>query len=293
MSRPLIVDGGLATGLEELGHSLDSRLWSAGVFLENPRAVEELHLAYIEAGAEILITASYQMSFDGLADAGLDHAAATEAMQRTVEVARRARERSGKSARIAASVGPYGATLADGSEYRGQYGLSVQELVEFHRERFEVLLASDADLLAIETIPSFEEAEALVELLYGTEQARAWVSFSCRDGAQISDGRKLSDAAALLDGCDGVVAIGVNCTAPQYVASLMDEIRRASGKPIIVYPNSGESWDAPRRRWSGRSAGTEFCRLAESWAGKGAWAIGGCCRVGPQIIRELALRLSG
>lgn len=291
--QPRIVDGGLATGLEELGHELHPRLWSAGVFLEAPQSVEELHAAYLAAGAEILVTASYQMSFEGLAREGLDPAAAESAMRATVETARRAARRHAKPTIVAASVGPYGAVLNDGSEYRGQYDLDAGELAAFHRRRLEVLRRSGADLLAIETIPCLEEARVLCALLSEQDGIDAWISFSCRDGKHIADGHGIQQAAALLETCPAVSAVGVNCTDPEYVAELMDGIREGSGKPIIVYPNSGETWDAVRRRWSGDAAPERFVELAREWARRGAWAIGGCCRVGPPVIRELARAFHG
>jgi homocysteine S-methyltransferase len=293
MARPLIVDGGLATSLEERGHVLHPRLWSAGVFIQDPGAVENLHVAFLEAGAEIVISASYQMSYEGLAREGLDRDAATDAMRRTVEVAFRARERAGRyEARIAASVGPYGAVLCDGSEYRGDYGLTVDRLIGLHRERFSTLAASGADLLAVETIPSLDEARAVLSLLAERDGPPAWLSFTCKDGTRISDGHEIREAAELCDACTRVVAIGVNCTAPRFVAELMDQIRRGSSKPIVVYPNSGQSWNAERRDWSGEPDRGKFVRLANVWAARGAWAIGGCCRVGPDAIREIATSLA-
>lgn len=291
MSRPWIIDGGLATALEQRGHTLHPRLWSAGVFLADPAAVEALHREYLDAGAEILISASYQMSFAGLGREGLDRDAAVEAMRATVRVARAAVERSGRTAMVAASVGPYGATLADGSEYRGDYGLGVDDLVEFHRERFDVLRGAGADLLAIETIPSLAEVEALARLLAPHRTARAWFAFSCRDGTHLCDGRPVAEAARLLADCSQAVAVGVNCTAPRHVAPLLDEIRRASGKPLVAYPNAGERWDAAAHRWRGEISGDDFVAQARTWAARGAWAVGGCCRVGPATIRKLASAL--
>lgn len=291
MERPLIVDGGLATALEARGHALHPRLWSAGVFLDRPEAVERLHRDYLAAGADILITASYQMSFDGLAREGLDHAAAAHVMRQTVAVARGAASAERRSPIVAASVGPYGATLADGSEYRGRYGLGLRQLAAFHRERLEVLTASGADMLAIETIPSADEACALRDLLEERDGIEAWFSFSCRDGARIREGEPVRRLAAMLDSCRRVTAVGVNCTAPEHVSDLIDAIREGTRKRIIVYPNSGERWDSTGRRWSGDVARGRFVELAAAWARKGVWAIGGCCRVGPETIRELAERL--
>ncbi len=289
--RPLVVDGGLATGLEALGYELHPRLWSAGVFLEHPAAVERLHRAYLDAGAEILISASYQMSFAGLAREGLDHRSAARAMRRTVEVARRAAARAGKRPLVAASIGPYGATLADGSEYRGAYGLDVAQLVEFHRERASVLDRAGADLLAAETVPCLDEARALIRLFSESPGTPVWVSFSCGAGGRLRDGQPLERAAALLERCARVQAVGVNCTAPDHVAEAIDAIRTGTGKPVIVYPNSGEQWEPARRAWVGEFDRRRFLDLASTWARRGVWAIGGCCRIGPDVIRELAQRL--
>jgi homocysteine S-methyltransferase len=292
MRRPRIVDGGLATGLESLGYRLHPRLWSAGLFLERPEAVEALHRVYLTAGAEILISASYQMSFRGLEREGLDHTQAAAAMQRTVSVARQAAASTSRSVIVAASVGPYGATRADGSEYTGVYELDARGLTAFHRERLEVLSSSGADLLAIETIPSLVETQVLCDLLSASDGPEAWVSFSCRDGYRLADGETIARAAALLDGCDRVTAVGVNCTPPQHVTSLIEAVGSVTGKRIVVYPNSGESWDAATRRWRGDPDAGAFVELARGWASQGVWAVGGCCRVGPETIRELARALA-
>jgi homocysteine S-methyltransferase len=291
VKRPLIVDGGLATALEARGHDLHPRLWSAGVALERPDAVEALHREYLEAGAEILITASYQMSFEGLEREGLDHAAAAEAMRRTVALARSAAARARRPAIVAASVGPYGASRADGSEYRGAYGLDRAGLAAFHGERLEVLAASGADMLAVETLPSLEEAELLRDLIEEGDGIEAWFSFSCRDGAHLRDGTPIRRPAEMLDSCRRVTAVGVNCTAPEHVSDLIGALRAVTRKRIVVYPNSGERWDATRRRWAGDVDRGRFLDLASAWARLGVWAIGGCCRVGPGMIRDLAARL--
>jgi homocysteine S-methyltransferase len=291
VNRPLIVDGGLATALEARGHDLHPRLWSAGVVLERPEAVEALHREYLEAGAEILITASYQLSFEGLEREGLDHAAATDAMRRTVGLARSAANRARRPAIVAASIGPYGASRADGSEYRGAYELDAHGLAAFHRERLEVLSASGADMLAVETLPSLEEAEVLRDLVEERDGIEAWFSFSCRDGVRIRDGTPIRRLAAMLDSCRRITAVGVNCTAPEHVSHLIDAIRAATRKRIVVYPNSGERWEASGRRWSGDIDRGRFLDLASEWARMGVWAIGGCCRVGPGMIRDLAARL--
>jgi homocysteine S-methyltransferase len=263
------------------------------VFLERPDAIERVHRAYLEAGAEILISASYQMTLAGLTREGLAPAEAKAAMQATVRVARRAAERAGRPAMVAASIGSLGAARADGSEYRGEYGLSLGELVAHHRPSFEILRTAGADLLAIETLPSLDEARAFLALLAPHRHTRAWISFTCRDGRRLADGQPIAEAARWLDAAPQVGAIGVNCCAPEHVRSLIDEIRRGSSKPIVVYPNSGEAWDPVERRWSGQSSSSRFVELARGWASQGVWAIGGCCRIGPRAIRDLTAALSG
>jgi homocysteine S-methyltransferase len=258
------------------------------VFLADPGAVEDVHLAYLDAGAEILITASYQMSFEGLARAGLDREEAASALRRTVDVARRASDRRGGRALVAASLGPHGATRADGSEYRGAAGLPAEGLAVFHRDRLGVLRGAGADLLAFETLPTLEEARAVRQVLDEAPDLRAWVSFSCADARRLRDGAPVSDAARLFDDCPAVVAVGVNCTDPLHVAGLVESIRLGTRKPVVVYPNSGERWDPARRRWVGRFDEDRFCELAADWAAAGVWAIGGCCRVGPSAIRRIS-----
>ena len=291
MPCPRIIDGGLATALEAGGHVLPPRLWSAGVFLDAPEAVEQVHLAFLEAGAEILIGASYQMSYDGLAREGLDRPAADEALRRTVAVARRAAAQAESPATVAASIGPYGATLADGSEYSGAYDIGRSGLEAFHRDRLATLSAAAPDLLAIETIPSIVEARVLRRLLDERDGPSAWVSFSCRDASQLNDGTPAAEAAALFDDCRRVSAVGVNCTAPEYVDGLIEALMNGTSKHIVVYPNSGERWNAKKRCWSGQASSSRFVELARGWAARGAWGIGGCCRVGPRTIRALASAL--
>ncbi|QDU60333.1 Homocysteine S-methyltransferase [Planctomycetes bacterium Pan216] len=296
----LLLDGGLATELERRGFDVNDPLWSARVLLEEPHAIEALHFDYLQAGADCLITSSYQASFAGFAKRGLSREEAIAVMKRSYAVAFRGRAmhliRSGiRGAEcrpvIAASIGPYGATLHDGSEYRGDYGLSREELIDFHHERMEALAETDADLFACETIPSLLEAEALGELLAEVARPPAWVCFSCKDGRHLCHGEPIREAAALLDGVAAVVAIGVNCTAPRHLESLIGEIRAATEKPIVVYPNSGETWDAKRRCWVGTSDPGEFARAAERWFQAGARIIGGCCRTGPEHIAALHERL--
>lgn len=294
----LVVDGALATELEQRGCDLHDPLWSAKVLLEAPERIREVHLDYFRAGADIAITASYQASLAGFQRRGLDEAAAGALIQKAVHLAREARDafwadpavRTGRPRPlVAASVGPYGAVLADGSEYRGDYGLSRAELADFHRPRLHMLWAAGPDLLACETLPCLLEAQALTDLLMEElPEARAWISFSARDGAHTCHGEALADCAAVLDACAQVAAIGINCSAPQHIPALIGAIRSASSKPVVVYPNSGEVYDGATHDWHGNSACDSFAMQAHDWYAAGARLIGGCCRTGPAHIHALA-----
>jgi homocysteine S-methyltransferase len=284
----LIADGGLATELEARGHDLSDGLWSARLLVEAPQEVTAVHTAFFRAGAMIATTASYQASFDGFADSGISRDDTVRLLRRSVELAKTARVEVGDAGRrVAASVGPYGAALADGSEYRGRYGLSVAQLEDWHRPRLEVLADAGADVLALETIPDVDEAEALVNLVRSLG-VPAWLSYTI-DGTRTRAGQPLADAFAVAVGVPEIVAVGVNCCAPDDVLPAIGQARE-TGKPVIVYPNSGERWDSARRAWVGPSRFS--ARLAVQWAAAGARVIGGCCRVRPADIAELATALA-
>ncbi len=283
----LVTDGGLATELEACGHDLSDALWSARLLMDAPGEITAAHLAFFRAGAVIATTASYQASFDGFAARGLDRAQAAGLMQRSVELARQARAElagDGVTRWVAASVGPYGAALADGSEYRGRYGLSVAELTAWHQPRLEVLAQAGADVLALETVPDADEAEALLTAIAGLGLP-AWLTYSI-DGERTRAGQPLADAFALAADAPEVVAVGVNCCAPADVPGAIATAAAVTGKPVIVYPNSGEDWDAGRRAWAGRSR--YAAGQPGQWLAAGAAIIGGCCRVRPADIAQIA-----
>jgi homocysteine S-methyltransferase len=284
----VILDGGLATELERGGADLSNPLWSARLLLDAPEAIEAVHAAYLAAGAQCVTSASYQASYEGFAAQGLTERETTRLLRLSVELADSARARfPGRRLLVAASVGPYGAVLHDGSEYRGDYGLSVNALTEWHRRRFGVLATAGADILACETIPTVVEAEALVGLLAEYPDARAWVSFTCRDGQHTAAGESLREAAAMLDGEPQVVAVGVNCVPPHIVAQCVTELRAGTTKHIVVYPNSGEQWDPHAHAWQGLPERATLADLATGWVAAGASWIGGCCRTGPDDIAAL------
>ena len=292
----VVLDGGLATQLEAQGNSLADALWSARLLLENPGEIVRAHLAFYRAGAAVATTASYQATFEGFAVRGIDHAGAIGLLRQSVALASEARaawqaERPPADLLpllVAASIGPYGAFLADGGEYTGRYGRSVAQLRDFHRERLEVLTDTEADLLACETIPELEEGVALVELLEATPGARGWLSFSCADGARLRSGAAVEEAFALAEESSRVLAVGVNCTAPEFVDELLARARSATAKPLIVYPNSGEGWDPDAKTWIGAAGPTVDGPAARRWIEAGATIVGGCCRVSPGQIEAVS-----
>lgn len=293
----LVLDGALATELERRGANLSGGLWSARALLERPELIAAVHRDYFDAGADVAITASYQASVAGFTRLGLGPAEARRLIQRAVTVAGTARDDWVRDhpeltrPLVATSVGPYGAVLADGSEYRGDYAITPAGLVQWHSERLEVLVDAGVEVLACETIPSLAEARALVEAISVWPELTAWVSFSARNRHQVSDGTTVADCAAWLDEQHQVVAVGVNCTAVAHIAGLIAELGTATTKPLVVYPNSGETWDAAHQRWQGVPTG-DLGALARRWYDAGARLIGGCCRTTPQDIRAVADRLS-
>ncbi|MGC9541406.1 homocysteine S-methyltransferase [Streptomyces sp. UG1] len=285
----VVLDGGMSNQLESAGHDLSDELWSARLLAESPEAITEAHLAYFRAGADVAITASYQATFEGFARRGIGRERAAELLALSVESAREAvrRARAEGVTRplwVAASVGPYGAMLADGSEYRGRYGLSVDELERFHRPRMEVLAAARPDVLALETVPDADEARALLRAVRGLG-VPAWLSYSVA-GERTRAGQPLQEAFAPAADADEVIAVGVNCCAPGDVEGAVEIAARATGKPVVVYPNSGEAWNAEARAWDGRATFTAEEVLG--WRASGARLIGGCCRVGPDAVASIA-----
>jgi homocysteine S-methyltransferase len=274
-----VLDGGLATELEAQGADLSDALWSARVLAEQPERVVAAHAAFVAAGAEIAISSSYQASFEGYASAGMPRDDAAALMRRSVALAREA-----GAPKVAASVGPYGAVLADGSEYTGRYGLGVAELRAFHRPRLAELAAAEPDLLAVETIPCLAEVEAICAELDGLG-VPAWLSLSCTATATAA-GEPLADAFAITDSCPDVIATGVNCVPPATVSPALRVAAGVTGKALVAYPNSGETWDAAQRRWTGSPDIAD--RDVREWVGLGARYVGGCCRVRPAQITTIA-----
>src|SRR5258706_2589080 len=309
----LVIDGALATELERRGCDLNDKLWSAKILLEQPKAIKQVHYDYFEAGADCAITASYQATVEGFAKRGLSEKEAIALIQKSVKLAVEARDEFWADEAnhvgrvkpfIAASVGPYGAFLANGEEYIGNYGLTEKELMDFHRPRMRALIEAGADpstlpsvagqvMLACETIPCLIEAQALVKLLGEFDGVNAWISFSCRDETHVCEGDKLEDCIRQIESSPQVAAVGVNCTSPRYIPSLIKAAKKATNKPILVYPNSGETYDPNKNDWNGHRIYESFGEEAKDWYNAGARLIGGCCRTTPEDIRVIASWATG
>lgn len=289
-----VLDGGLSTALEELGADLSSSLWTARLLSEAPHLVAAAHRAYFDAGAQVAIAASYQASVPGLVAAGFDEAEAARLIASSVTIAQQVRDEvvaTGRGGRllVAASVGPYGAVLADGSEYRGRYGLSAAQLRDFHAPRLELLASTDPDLIAVETIPDVEEARVLVPLL-DELGIPAWFTYSVREG-RTNVGQSLPEAYDALAGSTSIIAAGVNCSHPDDVLPAIRAAVEATGLPAVAYPNKGGRWDSATRTWEGAS-GLELDSV-DAWVAAGATYVGGCCGTGPADIEALASALTG
>jgi len=293
----LVIDGALATELESRGYNLKDKLWSAKILLEQPEAIQQLHYDYFKAGADCAITASYQATVEGFMKRGLNEKEAIDLIKKSVRLAIAARDEfwadtknhAGRSKPfIAASVGPYGAFLANGGEYVGDYGLNEKELMAFHRPRMKALIEAGADMLGCETIPALIEAQAIAKLLKEFPETTTWISFSARDDKHISEGQIFADCVRLLESHPQIAAIGINCTSPKFIPALMRAAKKETNKPLLTYPNSGEGYVAEKHAWDGPPTKESFGKEAKKWYEAGARLIGGCCRTHPEDIRVIS-----
>jgi len=288
-----VLDGGMASELEYQGADINGTLWSAHVLEDAPEKVVAVHRAYIEAGADCILTASYQVSRMGYAEFGFAPERADAALLKSVALARAAAaEFPARRVVVAASLGPYGAALHNGAEYHGNYEVGFDELVAFHRARIQVLANAEGaqrpDLVAFETLPSLEEALAIGEALGSFPELAAWFCFTCKDATHVAHGELLRECAAAVARFPQTIALGVNCTQPALIPALIGELRAASDKPIVVYPNSGEGWDAEARCWTGNGDPESYGAQAAQWFAAGAQIVGGCCRTRPAHVRMVA-----
>ena len=281
-----VIDGGLSTALEILGADISGPLWTAQTVIDDPALLERAHRSFVEAGADIIATASYQCGTKQFEAIGLSSKEARDALASTTTIARRTVE--GTSVAVAASVGPFGASLANGSEYNGRYGIEWQQVEDYHREKLAILVDSGADLIAIETIPLADEALLIAEILEELGAPPAWFSFGFADETQTYGLDPVDKAVLSIAGYADLVAIGMNCTHPRYVDSLLASMSElVSGIPLIVYPNHGREWDAVARCWIGDSTSISAVETVKRWVDLGARFIGGCCGIGPEDIAHL------
>lgn len=319
----LVLDGAFGTELERHGCDIHDELWSSKMLIENPDIIKKVHISYLAAGADIIESSGYQATVAGFKAHGYGTEEALDLVKLSVRLAVQARnefieakasgalilrgirlgEETAGGVRyysegalpkplVAASVGPYGAFLADGSEYRGDYGVQTEYLEVFHIPRLALFCEENPDVLACETVPSYDEAIAIARALsdpFTTRGIPAWISFSCKDGHHISSGETIIKCACMIDKVRPVTGIGINCTAPEYVESLIKDLRSVTDKPIAVYPNLGETYDGVTKTWSGGQ--TTFIDYIDTWRKAGANIIGGCCRTNPEIIESVAKRI--
>ena len=275
----------MASELESRGHRLNDALWSGRILADEPAEIRAVHESYIDAGARVIVTASYQVSREGFVAAGRTAGAADRALRTSVRIA--ADAVAGREVLVAASVGPYGAILHDGSEYRGRYGVSHAQLVDFHAERLVVLAQEGPDLLAIETIPDVDEVMAILEALREVPTLSAWLTVTCADNGHTSAGQPIGEVMEAAATSPQIVAVGVNCTAPDNVAGALAALAAAGDLPLVAYPNAGGDWD-PQIGWRGAAEGRAV-DLMQEWLHQPRLALlGGCCGVGPATIRQVA-----
>ncbi|KAK4763039.1 hypothetical protein SAY87_013413 [Trapa incisa] len=310
-----VIDGGLATELERRGADLNDPLWSAKCLLSSPHLIRSVHVDYLEAGADIIITASYQATIQGFETKGFSREESENLLRKSVEIACDARDlyKENTSAScssrnqnkilkdrpilIAASVGSYGAYLADGSEYSGIYGneITLEVLKDFHRRRVQVLSECHPDLIAFETIPNKIEAQAYAEIMEEENiSVPAWFCFNSKDGSNVVSGDSLLECVSIAESCKKTVAVGINCTPPRFIHGLISSMKKVSTKPIIIYPNSGESYDAQKKEWVQNTgvSDADFVSYVNTWCEAGASLVGGCCRTTPNTIRGIYQALS-
>jgi homocysteine S-methyltransferase len=275
------LDGGLSTALENNGNKLTTSLWTGELIRTNPAEISKAHLDFINAGAQIIITSAYQLSYTGCSARGWSEDETDQALITSTQLAKNAVTQSGKDVKVAASVGPYGASLADGSEYKGNYGVSKQVVRDFHAKRLEILISTSPDYLALETMPDTFEVEVLLDLLIDCP-IPFWISYSCKEGNQTNAGQDFQSA---VDVAQGAIAVGINCTKPELITDLLSSAK--SNKPYIVYPNSGRVWDAKSKVWCGGAVVGFSNELVSQWVNAGAEIVGGCCGIGAVEIERL------
>lgn len=285
----VVLDGGLGTLLERRGLDTSGDLWSARVLYEKPESIADAHREFFASGARVAISGSYQLSFEGAARLGISEDATSELFRTSVDLARAAAaEVTEMKTWVAASVGPYGAMLADGSEYRGDYMISESGLRRWHSRRLEAISSAGADFMAAETLPGIREVAAVCEA-FEDHGVTGWISLTPVRG-RTRTGEELREVFALAATSPAVSGIGVNCCDPLEVAGAIRTAREVTDLPVIVYPNAGGHWEERSHTWG--SSGEFPVSEVVGWMHAGASVIGGCCRVMPGTIAEIAAAVS-
>ncbi|OTQ05004.1 homocysteine S-methyltransferase [Gilliamella apicola] len=292
--KHMIIDGALASELQRRGCDLNDSLWSAKVLIEQPELIQQVHYDYFKAGADCAITASYQATPMGFAQKGIELEESIKLIKTSVKLAQQAKMqylndiKQDKALLIAGSVGPYGAYLANGSEYTGDYQLSESEFIAFHKDRVTALIDAGVDILACETMPSFLEIKALVKLIQQFPMVNCWFSLTLKDQQHISDGTALTEVIEYLNGIEQIVSVGINCIALEKVTPALEVLSKLTSKPLIVYPNSGEQYDPTTKQWhKNHHHNCTFANQLDTWIKLGAKLIGGCCQTTPEDIVEI------
>ncbi|KES19842.1 Homocysteine/selenocysteine methylase (S-methylmethionine-dependent) [Gilliamella apicola SCGC AB-598-B02] len=292
--KHMIIDGALASELQRRGCDLNDSLWSAKVLIEQPELIQQVHYDYFKAGADCAITASYQATPMGFAQKGIELEESIKLIKTSVKLAQQAKMqylndiKQDKALLIAGSVGPYGAYLANGSEYTGDYQLSESEFIAFHKDRVTALIDAGVDILACETMPSFLEIKALVKLIQQFPIVNCWFSLTLKDQQHISDGTPLTEVIEYLNSIEQIVSVGINCIALEKVTPALEVLSKLTSKPLIVYPNSGEQYDPTTKQWhKNHHHNCTFANQLDTWIKLGAKLIGGCCQTTPEDIVEI------
>lgn len=294
----IILDGALGTLMQEKGYNVSDSLWSARFLDENPNVIANIHKEYLQSGADCIITSSYQASIEGFLEKGFKKEKAIELIKLSIKIAIQTRDdfwdsledkRNRIKPLVAASIGPYGAYLANGAEYTGVYGISDAKLKEFHKKRLELIVEEKPDIIACETLPSFKEAQILCEHLKKYKNIESWICFSAKDDLSTNAGDNIIEAAKFLDTQEHISAIGINCTHPKYIASLIKKFKDNSSKPIVVYPNGGSKYNPITKKWEkAQITANEYVKMSQLWRASGATIIGGCCETGLEEIEALS-----
>lgn len=295
--KGLVLDGAMADELQRQGIDLNSKLWTASALIDQEEKVYHAHLNYFKAGANIVITDTYQANLPAFEKAGYSQKQAEEFIKKAVRIAKQARDDYERQTEIhnyvAGTVGPYGAYLADGNEYRGDYELSPQEYLDFHLPRLRLILAEKPDLIALETQPKLTETQVLLDwLTQHVPEVPVYVSFTLKDKTTISDGTSLAHAAQVVDKYKQVVGIGINCVAPNLVTPALELLSKNTIKPLVVYPNQGASYNPEIKEWEEVKEHFDFSKLTKTWYEKGARLIGGCCTTGPKEVKQISTTLN-